>query len=136
MIFNKSDLLDDEETQELKKIIQLYESFGVKALLVSAIEDDDLSILSTLIDGKVTLVAGHSGVGKSNILNRLVNEEFMDDCRATVGVELYTKTYKVNDRIIKVHLWDTAGQEKFRAIAKIYYKDARVALVVYDVSNR
>lgn len=71
LIFNKSDLLDDDETQELKKIIQLYESFGVKALLVSAIEDDDLSILSTLIDGKVTLVAGHSGVGKSTLLNRL-----------------------------------------------------------------
>jgi ribosome biogenesis GTPase / thiamine phosphate phosphatase len=71
LIFNKKDLLDDVEKQELKKTGQVYESIGVKTLSLSAIEDEDLSILSSLLQGKVTLVAGHSGVGKSTLLNRL-----------------------------------------------------------------
>ncbi len=71
LIFNKKDLLNDSESRELKKMSQVYESIGVKTLLLSAIEDDDLSQLSSLIHGKVTLVAGHSGVGKSTLLNRL-----------------------------------------------------------------
>lgn len=82
------------------------------------------------------VVVGNSGVGKSNILNRLVNEEFMDDCRATVGVELYTKIYKVNDKIVKVHLWDTAGQERYKAITAAYYRGSKGALVVYDITNK
>lgn len=82
------------------------------------------------------VVVGNSGVGKSNILNRLVNEDFMDDCRATVGVELYTKTYKVNDKIVKVHIWDTAGQERYKAITAAYYRGSKGALVVYDITNK
>ena len=70
VIFNKRDLLDDKEITELKKVCLLYESIGAKTLLLSAIEDD-VSMLSSLIHGKVTLVAGHSGVGKSTLLNRL-----------------------------------------------------------------
>ena len=71
LIFNKKDLLDESDGQELKRICQLYESIGTKSILLSAIEDEDLSMLSTLLQGKVTLVAGHSGVGKSTLLNRL-----------------------------------------------------------------
>ncbi len=71
LIFNKKDLLDESDGQELKRICQLYESIGTKSILLSAIEDEDLSMLSSLLQGKVTLVAGHSGVGKSTLLNRL-----------------------------------------------------------------
>ncbi len=71
LIFNKKDLLDESDGQELKRICQLYESIGTKSILLSAIEDEDLSMLPSLLQGKVTLVAGHSGVGKSTLLNRL-----------------------------------------------------------------
>lgn len=54
------------------------------------------------------VIVGDSGVGKSNILTRYVQNEFNQDSKATVGVELSTKTYKINDKIVKVHLWDTA----------------------------
>ena len=71
LVYNKKDILTNLEHQELKTVAELYESIGVKTLLLSAIEDEDLSILSALIMGRVTLVAGHSGVGKSTLLNRL-----------------------------------------------------------------
>jgi ribosome biogenesis GTPase len=71
LIYNKKDLLNDTEIEDLQSIGQLYESIGVKMLLLSATKDEDLSIVSSLIQGKVTLVAGHSGVGKSTLLNRL-----------------------------------------------------------------
>jgi small GTP-binding protein len=68
------------------------------------------------------VVVGDSGVGKSNILNRYVHNEFNHDSKATVGVELNTKSYKINDKVVKVHLWDTAGQERYKSITAAYYK--------------
>lgn len=55
----------------------------------------------------------------------------------TLGAAYLEKVHDYGeDESVKFQFWDTAGQEKFRAIAKIYYKDARVAIVMYDVSNR
>jgi len=81
------------------------------------------------------VVVGDSGVGKSNILNRFVHNEFNHDSKATVGVELNTKTYKINDTVIKVHLWDTAGQERYKSITAAYYKGARGAMIIYDITK-
>jgi GTPase SAR1 family protein len=55
------------------------------------------------------VVVGDSAVGKSNILTRYVQNEFNKESKSTVGVELSTKLYKINEKFIKVHLWDTAG---------------------------
>ncbi len=73
LLFNKKDLLDDEAIQEVMALEKIYEDVGVSTLLISA-PDADLSPLSTLLSGKTTLVAGHSGVGKSTLLNRLAPE--------------------------------------------------------------
>jgi len=55
----------------------------------------------------------------------------------TLGAAYFEKVHDYGEgKSMKFQFWDTAGQEKFRAIAKIYYKDARVAIVVYDVTNR
>ena len=82
------------------------------------------------------VIVGDSGVGKSNILSRFVYNEFSNDCRATVGVELSTKSYKINNKIVKIHLWDTAGQERYKSITGAYYKGAKGAMIVYDVTNK
>jgi Ras-related protein Rab-11A len=81
------------------------------------------------------VVVGDSGVGKSNILNRYVHNEFNHDSKATVGVELNTKSYKINDKIVKVHIWDTAGQERYKSITAAYYKGAKGAMIVYDITK-
>jgi ribosome biogenesis GTPase / thiamine phosphate phosphatase len=70
IIFNKTDLLDLKEKDKQEGLIKLYESLGVKAFGLSAILDD-LHFLNTLLSDRTTLIAGHSGVGKSTLLNRL-----------------------------------------------------------------
>jgi ribosome biogenesis GTPase / thiamine phosphate phosphatase len=71
LIFNKSDLLTDKLREEIEKLRALYESIGVKTLVLSAREDSDFSGVLALLKDKVSLVAGHSGTGKSTLLNRL-----------------------------------------------------------------
>lgn len=73
MLFNKIDLLSPEELNELDEIKKLYISLGVKAWSGSALQDDS-SILTAILRSKVTLIAGHSGVGKSTLLNQISPE--------------------------------------------------------------
>jgi ribosome biogenesis GTPase len=70
LIFNKLDLLDADSLEYQNSVIYLYEKTGVQSISISALKDD-LKDLKELLQGKTSLVAGHSGVGKSTILNRL-----------------------------------------------------------------
>lgn len=69
--FNKKDLLQEKGIEETTSLTQIYQQVGVHILSISALSDDDLSALQSLLKGKITLVAGHSGVGKSTLLNKL-----------------------------------------------------------------
>ncbi len=71
ILFNKKDLLSVEEIEEQESIIDLYQSLGVNALAISAQHDESLVLVENILANKVTLIAGHSGVGKSTLLNRL-----------------------------------------------------------------
>ena len=85
---------------------------------------------------KICLV-GESGVGKTCIINRFVKNEFDIDENATLAASYVQKNVKLDDdKIIRFHIWDTAGQEKYRSIAKIFYKDAKAAILVYDITNQ
>lgn len=74
VVFNKKDLLTEEEIFELEKLIELYQTIGVNALSISAQHDANLEEINKILQDKVTLIAGHSGVGKSTMLNRLSPE--------------------------------------------------------------
>ena len=82
------------------------------------------------------VIIGDSGVGKSNILLRYINNTFSDEFKATVGVEFGAKNLQVNGRVYRIQIWDTAGQENFRSIARAYYKNSVCACIVYDITNR
>ena len=82
------------------------------------------------------VIIGDSGVGKSNILLRYINNTFSEDFKATVGVEFGAKNIEVNSKIYRIQVWDTAGQENFRSIARAYYKNSVCACIVYDITNR
>jgi len=82
------------------------------------------------------VVTGDSGVGKTNVISRFTNNEFIIDNKATIGVEFGYAEVTVNSgATVKVQIWDTAGQERFRAITRGYYKGAVGALVVYDITK-
>ncbi len=74
LVFNKKDILKQDQLEELLPMLNRYESIGVATHLISAGFDVDLSYVRNLLEGKTTLVAGHSGVGKSTLLNRLAPE--------------------------------------------------------------
>ena len=70
IVFNKTDLLGEEERGRLASVMELYQSVGVRCLSLSALHDDVRSV-QELLQSKVTLLTGHSGVGKSTLLNRI-----------------------------------------------------------------
>ncbi|WAR28355.1 RB11B-like protein [Mya arenaria] len=69
---------------------------------------------------KVVLV-GDSGVGKSNLLLRYTRNEFYLDSKSTIGVEFATRTVDIEGRSVKAQVWDTAGQDRYRAITRAYW---------------
>ena len=84
---------------------------------------------------KVILI-GDSAVGKTNIMSKYLKNQFMEDSKATVGVEFGSKLFNINGHNIKAQIWDTAGQEKYKAITGAYYKGSKGAFVVYDITKK
>lgn len=78
------------------------------------------------------------GVGKSSIIARYVHNDFVQNCLPTLGNCYTSKTVRYDQfkKTIKYDLWDTAGQEKYRAMNKIYYQGAEVIFLVFDITNR
>jgi small GTP-binding protein len=81
------------------------------------------------------VVVGASTVGKSSIVQRLVQGTFTEDGTTTCGADFYTHTCPVNSEQVKLQIWDTAGQERFRSISKSYFRNAVGAVLVYDITN-
>jgi small GTP-binding protein len=81
------------------------------------------------------VVVGASAVGKSSIVQRLVQGTFTEDGTTTCGADFYTYSCPVNNDNVKLQIWDTAGQERFRSISKSYFRNAVGAVLVYDIAN-
>ena len=93
-------------------------------------EDDGYDILFKII------LVGDTSVGKTNIINKYIKNEFREDFYATIGVEFSHKKFVVENRKIKAQIWDTAGQERYKAITRAYYKGAKGAFIVYDITRK
>jgi small GTP-binding protein len=82
------------------------------------------------------VIIGSVNTGKTNIATKYIRNEFNPASKATVGVEFLSKMVTVNkNHKLKVTLWDTAGQEQYKSLGKVYYKGASGVLVVYDVCD-
>ena len=84
----------------------------------------------------VKILVGESGVGKLSIISRFLNVNFSKT--STTGANFHTKTifFKEENKSIRYEIWDTAGQEKFRALTKVFYQNASVCILVYDITKR
>ena len=85
------------------------------------------------------VLLGESGVGKTCIIARFINNTFENNIMSTTGASYAGRTVAFDEfggKCIKFEIWDTAGQEKYRALTKIFYKDAGVAILVYDITRR
>ena len=82
------------------------------------------------------VIVGDASVGKSNLLLRYSHGQFREEYQLTIGVEFGSNNIKIDDKIFRIQIWDTAGQENFRSITRAYYKNSACALIVYDISRR
>ena len=89
------------------------------------------------INCKVVLL-GESAVGKTCLVERYTKSEFHDNFAPTLGGTFIEKeiSYKKYNKTIKFQIWDTAGQEKYRSINKLFYSDANIAILVYDITRK
>ena len=79
---------------------------------------------------------GDQYVGKSSILNRFYQDKFEPDYQATIGLDFHSKNVEIKGTAIRLLLYDTAGQEKFKSLIPMYIRDANIIIVVYDITNK
>ena len=82
------------------------------------------------------ILIGDAAVGKTNILSKYLRDEFDPNSKSTVGVEFGTKNITLENNKIKLQIWDTAGQERYRSVTSAYYKGAKGAILVYDITRK
>lgn len=81
------------------------------------------------------LVVGESGVGKTCMLLRFSDNQFDETFLATIGVDFKVKEIVVDEKKIKLQIWDSAGQERFRNITSSYYRNCSGIIIVYDITS-
>jgi Ras-related protein Rab-2A len=82
------------------------------------------------------IILGDTAVGKSCLLLQFTDKRFRPDHDLTIGVEFGARFIQIEEKTVKLQIWDTAGQESFRSITRSYYRGATGALLVYDISRR
>ena len=82
------------------------------------------------------MLLGDSGVGKSCIIIRYIENNFSNNLMNSIGVDFKLKNIEIDSKNIKLQIWDTAGQERFKTITTSYYKGAHAILVVFDITDR
>ena len=87
------------------------------------------------VNFKIILI-GNSGVGKTCITNQAVKHIFSDKYQATIGMEIFSLYVKLNDKIIKLQIWDTCGQEIYRSLITNFYRSSSLAVIVYAIDQK
>ena len=90
------------------------------------------------VPGCKVVLLGDSGVGKTCIISRYISGSFEKNITSTNGASYCSKMVKFDDlgKSLLLDIWDTAGQEKYRALAKVFYKNAAVCILVYDITRK
>ena len=84
---------------------------------------------------KVTFL-GYEGVGKTNLINGIIGLEFLDKCESTISCNFVTKKMKIKNKDYQVNFWDTCGMEKFKPVTKLFIKNSKIIILVFDITNR
>ena len=79
---------------------------------------------------------GDSSVGKTSIINQYLYNSCSPEHSPTIGIDFFLKVIEEGEKSVRIQIWDTAGQEKFRALIPSYIRNSTVAILVYDITNR
>jgi small GTP-binding protein len=94
-------------------------------------EKDDDEILQIKM-----ILLGNTAVGKTSIINRYVEDNFSNNIMSSVNMTFTQKTLTINKQKVQLNIWDTVGQEKFRSLSKLFFKDTKIVALVYSITNR
>ena len=82
------------------------------------------------------ILIGNSGVGKSCLLFQFIEDKFKGNLEPTIGIEFGTKVMRSMGKVVRLQIWDSAGQENYRSITRSYYRNTICAFMVYDITCR
>ena len=102
---------------------------------VELIHDSQISQSDNFVNFKIIII-GDSGVGKSSLLKRAVQNRFDTSYQATIGFEFLLMHFKVNDLKLKFQIWDTCGQEMYRSLVQGFYRNTSLGIIVYDINKK
>ena len=82
------------------------------------------------------ILLGESGVGKTNLINVILGHSFNENESPTFSNSFLEKKFQINSKIYKLQIWDTIGQEKYRNLTKLFFKNSKIVILVYDKSDK
>ncbi|XP_005800676.1 ras-related protein rab7-like isoform X1 [Xiphophorus maculatus] len=82
-----------------------------------------------------TILIGNSGVGKSSVMSRYVDNRFTNMYRATIGTDFFSKAVRINGNTVTLQIWDTAGTERFQSLGTPLYRGSQCCMLVFDVTS-
>ena len=82
------------------------------------------------------IMIGNSDVGKTSLMVRYFDSQFLENTKASIGVDVKVQRLEMLDKKVKLYVFDTAGQERMRSITKSYYRQAMGVILVYDVTSQ
>jgi len=97
--------------------------------------DDSVDNSISVTRHKIIFV-GDAGVGKTSIINRIVDNPFSESYEMSIGVDFMSKNLRYHGQNIKLQIWDSAGQEKYKGLIPSYVRNSSIVFVVYDVSSK
>ena len=82
------------------------------------------------------IFVGDSGVGKSCLCTTAIKNTFDDNYEPTIGFEFLSYNIKVNNKIIRLQVWDTSGMEIYKSLINSFYKNSSIAVIIYSIDNK
>ena len=82
------------------------------------------------------IFVGDASTGKTSIINRIIDNPFNDTYEVSIGIDFMSKNIRFRGQSIKIQIWDSAGQEKYKGLIPSYVRNSSIVFIVYDVSNR
>ena len=110
-------------------------AYNEENIKIELLNESQISQNDNFINFKL-IILGDSGVGKSSLLKRAVQNKFDGSYQATLGFEFLLMHFQVNELKIKLQIWDTCGQEMYRSLIQGFYRNTSLAIVVYDIHNK
>ena len=82
------------------------------------------------------IFCGDAGVGKTSIIISLMGQKFSEEYEPSIGVDFFSKTIRYKERMLKLQIWDSAGQEKFRSLIPNYIRGSSLIFLIFDITNK